>query len=236
MLSFCRAQWDENMCDVTCLVINHVVLKTCSPPPPFYRRLVKVHSPKWLAVCSSGCPTPKLQLVLFSETADQCQLWAHCWQQEAENEWLSGRFSKIQSLQLTATAEDLPCKLGTWRAMEMIGVTWADLHPAFHHMFFRLYDHRKRFLDRNVFHALTLLLSWNYGKPWREPIGPGHSIFTSIHCSKQASPGRGMSRCIQGSEGLNCDPETCLHLNQTWKTRHGTNCRRCERENHTTTY
>lgn len=176
---FCRAQC------VTCFVVNWNVLNTCSPPPTFYRRLmglVKVHSLKWLARCSSGCPTPKLKLVLFSETADQWQLRAHCC---------------IPSLQLTAMAEDLPCKLGT--SVEMVWVTWDDLHPLFRHVFFDYMSIKKDFLTENVLDTLTLQLL----------VGPRHSIFTSIHCSKQASPGRGMLRCIQGSQGLRCDSPNC---------------------------
>ena len=116
-------------------------------------RFVKVHSLKWLAMCSSGCPTPKLQLVLFSETADQWQLRAHCC---------------IQSLQLTAMAEDLPCKLGTSVEMAI---------PYFI-VFFDCMSIKKDFLTVNVLDTLTLQLL----------VGPRHSIFTSIHCSKQASP------------------------------------------------
>lgn len=108
-------------------------------------RLLKVHSLKWLAMCSSGCPTPKLQLVLFSETADQWQLGnSNCC---------------IQSLQLTATAEDLPCKLGT--SVEMVWVTWDDLHPLFRHGVFRLHDNQKRFLDRKcVGHLDFATVGW----------------------------------------------------------------------------
>ena len=140
-------------------------------------RFVKVHSLKWLAMCSSGCPTPKLQLVLFSETADQWQLRAHCC---------------IQSLQLTAMAEDLPCKLGTSVEMAI---------PYFI-VFFDCMSIKKDFLTVNVLDTLTLQLL----------VGPRHSIFTSIHCSKQASPGRGMLRCIQGSQGLRCDPPNCWDM------------------------
>ena len=115
------------------------------------------------------------------------------------------REDSLQSLQLTATAEDLPCKLGT--SVELVWVTGADLHPLFRHLILDDMTIKKDFLTENVLDTLTLQLS----------VGPRHSIFTSIHCSKQASPGRGMLRCIQGSERvcvvIHPTAETCFHLN-----------------------
>lgn len=78
---------------------------------------------------------------------------------------------------------------------------WSAI-PYFVMVFFDCMSIKKDFLTVNVLDTLTLQLL----------VGPRHSIFTSIHCSKQASPGRGMLRCIQGSQGLRCDPPNCWDM------------------------